>query len=569
MAKNFFLNKKRILILFSYILFSFVLSFFVSGLLYDEQIAKIISYPLLFFFIFLFLCLLFFICFVLLKVISDRLKQKTGSIIQFRIIVVFFISNTVIFIIVFILINFTFKVTFDIYLDSNYIQEIKNNRKDYQKIIEKELQKIEQKLKKVIKGEVDITRKERISGIIVYKENDIDYSLKAPWVNKSPSFKPSFLKTILGDDIYSSYSPKEGYLYSIYKIKKNDIPFTYIVYGYVPDFFKNNMLESNFEISKIKNIQTTKKYIGIISTVAFSSIYFILFGLTISFFYFYSKNYFVSITEIINASKKVSEGKYDTVVHRSKKDEIKKLVDSFMFMVNKIKENQQRLNRLSELEAWRKAVIYISHEIKNPLTPITLSIDYIKNKSIEHSFENYFELDEKFNLIYQKLDLIRNLLSDFSSLVKPKEIEKTKIKADIFFKKFESYLSLYKKIKSEFSISFKEDLLIDIEKIYQVINNLLKNSIESIQGKKNLKNPKIKISCYEKEQKIFITVRDNGLGIKNKKEINVFQPYFTSKKKGMGLGLAICEKIINEHNGKIFFKSDTEYTEFFIELPVC
>lgn len=568
MAKKNFLNKKRILILFLCVLLSFVFSFWVSGLLYDEQIAKIISYPFLFLFTFLILCLLFFIFFVLLKIISDRLKQKTGSIIQFRIIFIFFISNTIIFIIVFILINFIFKVTFDIYLDSNYIQEVKNKRKDYQKIIQEELQKIEQKLKKVVKGEINISRKDRIGGIIVYKKNEVDYFLKASWINKSPSFRVDFLDTISENNTYSSYAPKEGYLYSIYKMKKNDIPFTYIVYRYVPDFFKNNMLESNSEINKIKSIQTTKKYIGIISTVAFGSIYFILFGLTITFFYFYSKNYFISITEIINASKKVSEGKYDTVVSRSKKDEIKKLVDSFMFMVNKIRENQQRLNRLSELEAWRKAVIYISHEIKNPLTPITLSIDYIKNKNIEQSFENYFELDGKFNLIYQKLDLIRNLLSDFSSLVKPKEIEKTKIKADVFLKKFESYLSLYKEIKSKFAISFKEDLVIDIEKISQVINNLLKNSIESIQEKKNLKNPQIKISCYQKEQKILITVKDNGLGIENKKEMNVFQPYFTSKKKGMGLGLAICEKIINEHNGKIFFKSDVEYTEFFIELPI-
>ena len=564
---NIFLHRKYLIIIsLCSFLISFVFSFVFTNAIHDKKIAEIVSYATFFLFSFFVSLLFLFLLFLLLKISLDRIKEKAGTIIQFKIIAIFFFSNTIIFIIICGLVIFILNSIFNLYLQREDIEELQNKKNNYVKIIQKEISKTEQKLHTVIDGEVNITKKNGISGIIFYKGNKIGYLLKAPWENKAPPANFSFLNAVKEKTFYSTYSAEGGYIYSIYKVKQQGVINSYIVYKYVPDFLKLNILENNLEINKIENITITKKYTLIISIILFIIIYFILFGLTITFFYFYSKNYFVSISEIITSSKKVAKGEYEIIISRSKKDEIKKLVDAFVLMTQKIKENQKKITRLADLEAWQRATIYLSHEIKNPLTPITLSIDYIKRKTIENSFEHYFQMESQFNLIHQKIDMIKNLLSDFSIITKPKEINKTTVLVKDFLKQFDDYLDLYKKIKSEINIFYEGNISIDIQKISQVINNLIKNSIESLEEKKNHKNPTIKISCYQKDKEIFITVCDNGIGIKKKQE-NIFQPYFTSKKKGMGLGLSICEKIMNEHGGRIFFTSDKKKTEFTIVFP--
>ena len=232
-------------------------------------------------------------------------------------------------------------------------------------------------------------------------------------------------------------------------------------------------------------------------------------------------------------------------------------------MVDRLKTQQDKLLLSERHEAWENVARKLAHEIKNPLTPIQLTIDQIKNKyskQILDADQNNFK--ENLKIINNQIKQIENLVNEFSDFAR---MPKPTLKKNDLIKIIKDNIKLLSEIDSSIKLNLisKKSVISlesDKEQMNRVIFNLIKNSIESIQQKaENTSNFNkiIDIEIYDKSNQIYIIITDNGLGFGNfTRNLNeILNPYVTTKKNGTGLGLSIVNKIINDHNGKINFVS--------------
>ena len=232
-------------------------------------------------------------------------------------------------------------------------------------------------------------------------------------------------------------------------------------------------------------------------------------------------------------------------------------------MTEKLKTQQEKLIISERHEAWENLARKLAHEIKNPLTPIQLTIDKLKNKYLQEiNIHEKAQFDKSLKIIGKQIKQIENLVNEFSDFARmPKPI----LKDNNLVLIIKENINLINELDTNILINFNYDndkimLNSDNEQLSRVFFNLIKNSIESIQEKNkkdvNLKG-KIDITLSDKASNIDFIITDNGLGFKKFAENikNILNPYFTTKEKGTGLGLSIVNKIINDHNGSINFKS--------------
>ena len=274
------------------------------------------------------------------------------------------------------------------------------------------------------------------------------------------------------------------------------------------------------------------------------------------------------ITDLIKTSNKIKSGNLSVKVPQiSTKDEMSLLIKTFNEMTQKLKSQRIELKKRERNAAWSDIARRIAHEIKNPLTPIQLSAEYLKSKSKSKEDKSYADT------IIKKVSSIEDMVNEFSMFAKlpsPKfgTIKLNKLCSDLilFHKKSN------KKIKF-LSTNLNKVLIIKIDEtqISMAISNLIQNSIESInenQSKNKRFNGKINLSIYLKKGNVYIKIDDNGGGLpKNFPKNEILEPYITTKKKGSGLGLAIVLKIIQEHNGNFDINDKKNGTTALIELP--
>ena len=229
-------------------------------------------------------------------------------------------------------------------------------------------------------------------------------------------------------------------------------------------------------------------------------------------------------------------------------------------MTEKLKSQQNRLIITERHEAWESLARKLAHEIKNPLTPIQLTIDRLRNKFSEVlSSEQKTNFTDSLKIIDKQIKQIENLVNEFSDFARmPKPILKNNNLVNIIDDNLKLLKTLDENIEIDL-ISKKKEIFYrsDNEQLSRVFFNLIKNAIESVQEKcleiTNTKG-KISIEINDYDDYIEFTIEDNGKGFKNLENIKkILNPYFTTKKKGTGLGLAIVNKIINDHNGSIKF----------------
>ncbi len=252
---------------------------------------------------------------------------------------------------------------------------------------------------------------------------------------------------------------------------------------------------------------------------------------------------------------------------------------SFMLHVNALKDDTGRhmgivmvFDDLTELEkaqrmiAWREVARRIAHEVKNPLTPITLSAQRLKRKYSDRVKEPVF--DECIRMIIDHVDMIRNLVNEFSAFARfptanPEPCDLPPI--------IEETMALYEEghqnINFEIKITDKIPVLnIDRQQIKQAMINLIENAIASIKKQGNIN---ITINHDPILKTVRIEILDDGAGISDKDKTHLFEPYFSTKKAGMGLGLTIVNTIIADHKGMIRAQDNQPHgAKFVIELPV-
>ena len=290
----------------------------------------------------------------------------------------------------------------------------------------------------------------------------------------------------------------------------------------------------------------------------------LLLFLSISIAIRFSSRFFRSINNLITASSNIGKGILNTKVPEIKTDKDMEILNkNFNLMTDKLKFQQEKLIINERHEAWESIARKLAHEIKNPLTPIQLTVDLLKNKySDKMQINQKDDFIKSLKIIGKQIKQIENLVNEFSDFARmPKPILKDNNLVSLIKDNIKLTNELDNKIIIDFNIGKSEIFLnSDSEQLSRVFFNLIKNSIESIQDKRidivDLIG-KIDISIDENMENIKFIIIDNGLGFgkfaDNIKDI--LNPYFTTKKEGTGLGLSIVNKIINDHNGIINFAS--------------
>ena len=278
------------------------------------------------------------------------------------------------------------------------------------------------------------------------------------------------------------------------------------------------------------------------------------------------------IINLIGASDAISKGALDVKVPNTEGDEdFRQLNLNFNSMIDRLKKQQEKLLANERHEAWESVARKLAHEIKNPLTPIQLSIDRLREKySIKTNPKNA-EFEKYLETISRQIIDIEKLVNEFSNFARmPRPIFK---KIDII--EIINNAVDFAKISSKNNINIKtkfKNLKIDgdSDQLNRVFINLIKNSEEAfinlVEKDPNFKG-KIDIEINSNNDYITVKLTDNGTGIPNTKK--VMTPYFTTKKKGTGLGLPIVNKIISEHSGEfnISNRKNKEGTEIEISFP--
>ena len=275
------------------------------------------------------------------------------------------------------------------------------------------------------------------------------------------------------------------------------------------------------------------------------------------------------IVNLIIASENISKGELDAKVPNIETDEeLQRLNKNFNNMITRFKRQQNKLLLNERYEAWEVVARKLAHEIKNPLTPIQLSLDRLKEKYSSKIGEEKNQFNDYLQTINRQIKDIEKLVNEFSNFARmPRPIVKKINLSEVVKRSIDFF-----KISLKSKISFKENsktyfIMGDEDQLFRVFINIIKNADESIIEILN-KRPKyvgkIDIEILNNNDYKVIAFKDNGEGISDTKK--VMTPYFTTKKKGTGLGLPIVNKIINEHSGELVIKKE-KGTRIEIWLP--
>ncbi|MFQ6112785.1 MAG: ATP-binding protein [bacterium] len=279
--------------------------------------------------------------------------------------------------------------------------------------------------------------------------------------------------------------------------------------------------------------------------------------------YYFSRRITSPLIELATGTQQVAAGNWDYRVEVSSKDEVGQLVQAFNNMIGTLKEKQDQVIALEKMAVWREIARILAHEIKNPLTPIQLTVQQMKDKYQGDDPQYRHLLEECTEIVNDEIESLRTLVREFSEFAR---MPKLNLASGNLNELIEEVRKLYKdsEIHLELDPSLPE-INFDYEKMRQVLINLIENSLDSIKSKGE---GNIHIITCQQDKASVLQVTDTGSGISPELKEKIFEPYFSTKKSGVGLGLAIVKRIVEEHGGKISVESiESEGTTFYIKLP--
>jgi two-component system nitrogen regulation sensor histidine kinase NtrY len=245
--------------------------------------------------------------------------------------------------------------------------------------------------------------------------------------------------------------------------------------------------------------------------------------------------------------------------------EISLLIKAYNAMVDKLEESARKLAQSEREQAWREMAKQVAHEIKNPLTPMRLTVQSFQRKFDPEDPDVKRKLNDYSNTLIQQIDTMSSVASAFSNFASmPAQQNETVNVVDIVELAIEIFNEEYIEFHSD-----EEQIIARMDRTHliRIITNLVKNAIQAIPEEQDGKM--IRVSVSKSEKIVYIRVEDNGTGILDRNVESIFEPKFTTKTSGMGLGLGIIKNIIENYKGTITF--ETQYgkgTTFTVSLPL-
>lgn len=248
-------------------------------------------------------------------------------------------------------------------------------------------------------------------------------------------------------------------------------------------------------------------------------------------------------------------------------DEVGELIQNYNLMIQKLEDSALMLAQNEREMAWREMAKQVAHEIKNPLTPMKLSIQHMQLAIKTRPEEAQGLIDRVTYTIIEQIDALSQIASEFSSFAKMPKAENEKLilneiiasAHDLFRKRDDMDINLYVPIDEIYIFADKNQLL-------RVFTNIIKNATQAIPGNRR---GVINIRVYKEGDHAIVKISDNGVGIPDEMKDKVFYPNFTTKNSGTGLGLALSYSIIESFHGSLYFETQLHQgSDFFIKLPL-
>ncbi len=300
--------------------------------------------------------------------------------------------------------------------------------------------------------------------------------------------------------------------------------------------------------------------------VRLSQVYFFMLIVAFTLAYFLSSYITKSLKTISDKINETSlDQKNEKIVIEANSREINSLIKAYNAMVDKLEESATMLAQSEREQAWREMAKQVAHEIKNPLTPMRLTVQSFQRKFDSEDPYLKQKLNDYTKTLIQQIDTMSSVASAFSNFASmPAQQNETLNVVEVV----EFSLDIFNEEYIHFESDKKEIITImDRTQLIRIITNLVKNAIQAIPEEQEQKS--IIVAVKELDNNVNITVNDNGVGIESEYIEHIFEPKFTTKTSGMGLGLGIIKNIIENYKGTITF--ETEYgkgTTFIVSLPI-
>ncbi len=265
--------------------------------------------------------------------------------------------------------------------------------------------------------------------------------------------------------------------------------------------------------------------------------------------------------------KRVKLGKKNEPLKWDNEDEIGALIGEYNKMIKEMEQSAELLAQSNRESAWREMAKQVAHEIKNPLTPMKLSIQYLERAATANP-EDIKDLVKRVSkTLVEQIDNLSTIASSFSNFAKMPQATNEEVNLNALIGSVYDLFSERENMTLSLELPLEEYLVFtDKNHLMRVFNNLIKNAIQAIPEERT---GEITISLYRENTMAVVCVKDNGVGIADDKKESVFVPNFTTKSSGTGLGLAISRNIVESAAGKIYFTTEVNVgTQFYVELPI-
>lgn len=329
--------------------------------------------------------------------------------------------------------------------------------------------------------------------------------------------------------------------------------------------FQNNAMEPigvvyfPYYHSDSAHVELLNKYVKLIALVNIGII-----ALSILLSWFISKNLTKAISNFSDIITRITLFDKDMApIKYYQNDELGALVKAYNKMILQIQDHKDRLAFSEKEKAWREMAKQVAHEVKNPLTPMKLTIQNFARRFDPDAPDIKERLREMTDSVVDQIDLVATVATAFSQFA---QLPEKKNETFNLNNEIDSILRIFNNDRI-FVHANKEDIMVNMDRIYlnRILTNLITNAKQAVEDHKQ---PIINVDVEQINKRVVIFVEDNGVGIPENMQERIFEPSFTSKSSGMGLGLTMVRKMVEDYGGEITVKSEVgKGAKFIISLP--